>query len=468
MKKITGVILAGGAGTRLWPRSRAHWPKFLIKFGKYSLLGECFKRLESFIPAKNILVVTNTEHKYSVGEDISSINPVWPSNNIIAEPASKNTLPAAVIAAAKSLVAFGDEPMIICPSDHLIGDNAAFAATVRTAAAAARKGFIVLFGIKPARPETGYGYIKPGRRLPGVSRVRMVSKFVEKPPLDAARRIFKKGYLWNAGIFVVKPSVLLEEIRTHNPSFYSLAAPLLDGSGTTDSAIKKVYGRIPSVSIDYGVVEKSDRTAIMPLGVAWDDLGDWTSARRVYGADKLGNVFRGRVESVDTSNTVVMGSKRLVGVVGIKDAVIVDTPDALLVASASASQNVRDLVAKISGREEALRHSVVSRPWGEYEVLEDAPGYKVKIIRVLPGKKLSLQKHTRRSEHWLVVDGIARVTNGGSAKIVREGQMTHIPVRAVHRLENVSKKILEVIEISRGRYISEDDIIRIKDDFDRK
>ncbi len=468
MKGITGVILAGGAGTRLWPRSRAYWPKFLIKFGKYSLLGECFKRLESFIPAENILVVTNTEHKYSVGEDISSISRRWPSANIVAEPASKNTLPASVVAAAKTLAALGDEPMVICPSDHLIGDNKTFASSVRTAAAAARKGFIVLFGIKPARPETGYGYIKPGRAIQGSAGVRMVSRFVEKPPLETARRIFKKGYLWNAGIFVVKPSVLLNEIKAHNPSFYSTAAPLLDGSDPTEAAIKKVYGRIPSVSIDYGVVEKSAKTAIMPLGVAWDDLGDWNSVRRVYGADKRGNVFRGSVESVDTSDTVVMGSRRLIGVVGIKDAVIVDTPDALLVASSASSQNVRDLVAKISGREEALRHRVVSRPWGEYEVLEDAPGYKVKIIRVFPGKKLSLQKHTRRSEHWLVVDGAARVTNGRTAKIFREGQMTHIPVRAVHRLENVSAKILEVIEISRGRYISEDDIIRIEDDFDRK
>ncbi|MDI6757748.1 MAG: sugar phosphate nucleotidyltransferase, partial [Endomicrobiia bacterium] len=318
MTGISGVILAGGAGARLWPRSRAYWPKFLIKFGKRSLLGECFLRLESFIPSDKIFVVTNAEHKFAVKEDIVSLSARWPQRNIISEPSSRNTLAAASVAAMRVLASSGDEPMVICPSDHLIKNNPAFASSVRAAAtAAARKGSIVLFGIKPTRPDTGYGYVKTGRELWAGSRVRAASRFVEKPPPSEAAKIFKRGYLWNAGIFVVKPSILLGEIKKHNPSFYARIAPLVaeaaSGVFVSDEALIKIYRTLPSVSIDYSVVEKSDRVAIMPLEIPWDDMGDWNSMRRVYKPDSNGNVFRGDVEAVGTAGTIVIGSKRLVG-----------------------------------------------------------------------------------------------------------------------------------------------------------
>ncbi len=455
-----GVILAGGAGTRLWPRSRAYWPKFLLKFGEYSLLQECFLRLSSFMPSEKILVVANVEHKFLIKENIADLGINYPESNIIVEPLARNTAPAIALASRYIIENCGDEPALFCPSDHLIKDNKKFASVVRTTESAANKNKIVIFGIKPSRPETGYGYIKFGQKI--VDGIYTVGKFTEKPSLEKARLYVKnRNFYWNAGLFLFKPSVILEEIKKFIPEVYS-------GISRRDFLSKKNYEKIENISIDFGVIEKTKNIVAAKLDIKWDDLGDWNSMGRVYKTDSNGNIFEGKVVDIDSHNITVLGSKRLIATLGLKDIVIVDTEDALLISSKDASQRVKEVVEKISEQEESLYHKSVSRPWGDYTVLEKGRGYKVKIIHVLPGKKLSLQKHKRRSEHWLVVDGSAKIVKNDRSFILKKGRLVEIPAFTTHRLENISKKMLKLLEISRGKYIGEDDIIRIADDFNRK
>lgn len=455
-----GVILAGGAGTRLWPRSRAYWPKFLLKFGEHSLLQECFLRLSSFISPEKIFVVANVEHKFLIKENITDLGIKYPEANIIVEPFARNTAPAIALASRYIVENCTDDPVIICPSDHLIKDSRKFAAVVKKSVPAAYKNKIVIFGIKPSRPETGYGYIKFGRKT--ADGTYTVERFTEKPSVEKARSYIKdKNFYWNAGIFLFKPSVILDEMRKYIPRVYS-------GILRYDFLSKENYKKIESISIDIGVMEKTKNIVASKLDVKWDDLGDWNSMERVYAPDSNGNIFEGKVVAVDSRNTTVLGSKRMIAALGLKNLVIVDTEDALLVCDKNESQRVKEVVGKISAQEEALYHKNVSRPWGEYMVLEKGKDYKVKVIHVLPRKKLSLQKHKRRSEHWLVVDGTALVTKGSEKIVIKKGQMIEIPVFTTHRLENLSNKTLRLIEISRGKYIGEDDIIRIEDDFNRR
>jgi len=507
---MIGVILAGGAGTRLWPVSRAYWPKFLLTFPSKekknkithpvspsehapTLIQQTFLRLASMTPPQRIFAVVNEEHKFFVKENITGIVSSYPAlENIISEPVSRNTLPAIFSAAAKTWVEYGDEPMVICPSDHIITDLAKFRRAVKTALAASSvNGRIVVFGIKPDRPETGYGYICPGDRIflndknsfkNIISAVYSVRAFAEKPSLEKARSFIKSGrWLWNAGIFVMKPSVLFGEIKKYQPDFYRIIEPIIakkqKSSCDLPSVLRRIYPELPSVSIDYGIIEKSSRVAVVKLDSRWDDVGDWGAIERIYPRDSRGNVFIGDVASFETSGSFVIARSiseggRLVGTVGLKDVIIVDTADALLVAGKDSAQKVRELVKSLPQRsdfykETTLRHKIVPRPWGEYDVIASGDGYKVKIIKVLPHKKLSLQKHLLRSERWTALKGTALVVKDGKRITLREGETVEIPRRAVHRLENNTKKEIHILEISRGKYIGEDDILRVEDDFGR-
>ncbi len=463
---MIGVILAGGSGTRLWPQSRGCWPKFLLKFSKHSLLQESILRLASFIPPEKILIITNAEHRFLVQEDAADLKIKLPNENIICEPSPKNTAPAIAVVSRYAFEKLGDEPMIICPSDHLIKDTAKFSKIVNSALPSAQKGYIVVFGISPTRPETGYGYIKFSDKVS--QDIYGIEKFVEKPDFRAARDYLRrKNYFWNAGIFLFKPSVMLGELKRYLPELYTA----VNSWSCAPAGLKSVFKKIEPESIDYGVLEKTKKIAACKLDVAWDDLGDWNSMSRVYASDNAGNIINGRVVDIGSANTTVIAGPRLIATVGLKNTIVVDTEDALLVCDKTRSQEVKTVVGKISKTgqtEELLYHKKVSRPWGDYTVLEKGKGYKVKIIHVLPGKKLSLQKHKRRSEHWLVVDGTAKIVKDKKFLILKKGQMVEIPSFTTHRLENISKKLLKIIEISRGKYIGEDDIIRIQDDFNRK
>ena len=458
-----GLILAGGAGTRLWPKSRAYWPKFLLKFGRHSLLQQCYLRLSSFIPKDKIFIVANVEHKFLIKENISDLGVAYPDKNILVEPCSRNTAPAIAFASKYILDNYGDGTIIACPSDHLIKDNKMFSEVVRRSEPFAARGEIVIFGIAPTRPETGYGYIKFGAPLSG--GVYKVEKFVEKPSRRIAALYLKsRDYHWNAGIFLFKASSIISEVKMQMPGFHAILSRLEYGH---PGAFRKRYGMMPNVSIDYAVIEKTKKIVAARLDIVWDDLGDWNSLTRVYKSDPDGNVFEGKTVDVGSRNVTVVGDKRIIATVGLENLIIIDTEDALLVVNKSEVQNVRDVVAGMKGKEETLYHKTVLRPWGEYSVLEKGRDYKVKIIHVLPGKKLSLQKHMRRSERWIVVNGVARVVKNKKRIIARKGRLVELPIRTLHRMENAGREILSVIEISRGRYIGEDDIIRIDDDFNR-
>jgi len=499
---MIGVILAGGAGTRLWPVSRAYWPKFLLTFPSsekgrkkisptypllspsdktLTLIQETFLRLTHLTQPSKIIAVVNEEHKFFVKENLTAVNEKFPAQtNIIAEPVSRNTLAAISVAALKSWHDFGDEPMLVCPSDHVIKDITNFRQSVETALSVCNKeNKIVIFGIKPTRPETGYGYICPGEVIQSVKNVYAVKAFYEKPSHEKAKSFFlSKKWLWNAGIFLIKPSVLFEEIERYQPDFYKLLKPFIKNQTDFNySELIRIYPEFQSVSIDYAVIEKSKKVVVVPLDVVWDDVGDWGALNRLYNTDKNGNILMGDVVPYDTFNTSVVARPvseggRLIGVAGLKNTIIVDTPDALLITTMNSAQNVRELVRTLplkssSYKEATLRHKIVPRPWGEYDVIASYPGYKVKIIKVLPHKKLSLQKHLLRSEKWTVLKGEVNVIKGSAHVVLKENESIEIPRGVVHRLENKKNTEAHILEISRGRHITEDDIIRIEDDFER-
>lgn len=464
---IIPVILAGGAGTRLWPMSREAYPKQFLTFGTTSsLLQKTWLRVAGIADVAPI-IVANEEHRFIVSEQMREIG-VSPSA-LILEPVGRNTAPALAVAALKATERGVDPLLLILPSDHGVLDSKAFLNAVTKAQAAAEAGRLVTFGIKPSRAEIGYGYIK----YAGGNDVQQVQQFVEKPDLRKAQAYFNDGsYLWNSGIFLFKASTFLDEMQLLQPDILSVCTKALANSKTDLDFIRldrSTFEQCPSLSIDYAVMEKTENASVLCVDVGWNDLGSWDTLGEMLSSDGDGNTTSGNVTIQDCTNTLVFGDSRLLVTVGLSDLLVVDTPDALLVANKSRSQQIKQVVEnlKSSRKPEALESTKVYRPWGTYELISKGEKFVVKKISVKPGASLSMQKHLHRSEHWIVVAGEAQVTVDGSRRNLQANESTYIPVGVKHRLANNTNDPLELIEIQSGDYLSEDDIVRFDDNYGR-
>lgn len=474
MENIFAVILAGGAGVRFWPYSREYWPKQMLDIvGEDSLLRQTIRRLENFIPPENIYIVTTAKlaqdiqhHLIRLGRDARKIT-------LIQEPMGKNTAAAIGLAAIHIKKIHGDGVMLTMPSDHLIRNIDSFQEAMKTAVKGAEKGFMITFGIKPNKPETGYGYIevKGGYGDFGPPFMKL-ERFVEKPDLEAAKTYVEKGnYFWNSGIFLWKISKILEEIERHMPQL-STGLKVIEeslGSTTEKETVETVYSGFQSQSVDYGILEKSQDVLTILGSFDWTDLGSWGSLYDVLEANPKGNIVKGDVIEVDNENSLLLGSHRILAAIGLKEMVVVDTPDATLVCPKGRVQEVRKVVDELKKnvREEHLIHRTVERPWGSYTVLEKGDRYQIKRVVVNSKEKLSLQVHRHRSEHWVVISGTAKVTKDSEVFYVHPGESTYIPVSTKHRLENPGQILLQIIEVQNGDYVGEDDIERFDDDYGR-
>lgn len=468
-QNIRATILAGGSGSRLWPLSRQHFPKqFLSLDGDISLLQATIDRLYPLIDAKNILIVT--QEALAKGEAYHALQPY---QNLF-ESIGRNTAPAIALAAA-FLMADGSDPiMVVLPADHVIKDEVRFREHLGAAIEAAGSGKLVTFGIQPTRPDTGFGYIKIKGSLIHAYGVYGVERFTEKPDRATAERFIKEGnYFWNSGMFVWRASVILAEIRQHLPAVHQVIQAIVAESrtvGTFQQAVDKHFAAMPSISIDYGVLEKSSRVSLIPCDIGWSDVGSWQAVHEISNKDENGNALQGNVIALGCKNSLVRAEKRLVATIGLEDICVVETADAVLVSKSDQTQRVREVVDILqkNGATEHVYHAKVNRPWGSYTVLEEDPdGFKIKRIEVAPGARLSLQSHSRRSEHWVVVSGTATVTNGDEVIAVQKNQSTYIPIGAKHRLENLGAEPLHIVEIQVGEYLEEDDIQRYEDNYGR-
>ena len=470
------VIMAGGSGTRFWPLSRHLFPKQLLRIiGEETLIQQTMRRVLSTASADRVLISTNPAQADSIRVQLSE----WKDalrDNFVLEPEGRNTAPAIGLVALELVRRNPDAIMLVVPADHVVKGQRAFNGAVALAADLAAQGYLVTFGIKPIRPETGYGYIRPNRKVGLGKKGRLsghpVKQFVEKPNVKKAQEYLKSGeYYWNSGMFLWRAATILDEIRRHQPE---LARGLdrisqLIKTGSKQAAIDDEYRKLTPISIDTGVMERSSKAAVVPVAFHWSDVGSWGSLDEVALKNKAGNVVDGRVVDIGSTRSIIYGDRRLVATIGLTDMVVVDTPDATLVCPKSRAQDVKKVVEilKQQGAPEHLEHLTVHRPWGSYTVLEEGPGYKVKRVTVKPGGRLSLQMHHQRSEHWVVITGMARVTRGDEVFDLKVGQSTGIPVETRHRLENPGQETLHIIEVQDGPYLGEDDIVRFKDDYGR-
>lgn len=466
-RKVFAVILAGGRGSRLWPLSRQHLPKQFLKLdGDSSLLQTTIDRLSPVIAGEDVLIVTQESH--AKGEAYHALLPY----QSLYEPIGRNTAPAIALAAAY-LSAGGDDPvMVVLPADHIIQEVERFRELLETAIRTAESGKLVTFGIQPTRPDTGFGYIKA--RPSDETKVCDVDHFTEKPDHETAERFLKEGgYYWNSGMFVWRASTVLEEIKTYLPAVYENIQVILTESrhvGSFQQAVEKHFGSMPSISIDYGVLEKSDKVSLIPCDIGWSDVGSWHAVHEISPHDENGNALQGNVIALGCRNNLIRAEKRLVAAIGVEDLCIVETADAVLVSKNEQTQRVREVVDALHdrGATEHIYHAKVNRPWGNYTVLEEDPeGFKLKRIEVAPGARLSLQSHAHRSEHWVVVAGTATVTTGEEVITVEKNQSTYIPIGTKHRLENRGSEPLHIVEIQVGDYLGEDDIQRYEDNYGR-
>jgi mannose-1-phosphate guanylyltransferase/mannose-6-phosphate isomerase len=459
------VILAGGGGTRLWPLSRKNFPKQFLKIsGDSSLLRQTVERFQGVVPSSDIVVITNNAYKYYVAQDIAA------ESHVILEPEGRNTAPAVALGIKYCLQELGcteDEVVLLCPSDHVIRPAAAFADYVRRAEEIASKGHIVTFGVRPDKPETGYGYIKTGAKssedTTDGSACFKVERFVEKPDLETAKGYLREGtYFWNSGMFAFSIGTMLREMERYAPAIKGMRS-------ATFKEMVAGFAEMPAISIDYAVMEKSDNVVVLPLELYWNDIGSWDALYDVLEKDEQGNVKKGDVLTLDTKRTLILGNKRHIATIGLEDCLVVETDDAILVAKRGEAQKVKDIVnsLKTEGRIEAEEHVTTYRPWGSYTILENALRYKIKRIVVNPKEKLSLQMHYHRSEHWVVVKGTARVKVGDSEMNIHENESVYVPKSTLHRLENPGMVPLEIIEVQNGEYVGEDDIVRVEDEYGR-
>ncbi len=475
-RKIGGlihpVILSGGSGTRLWPMSRTFYPKQLLPLvGDKTLLQQAALRVAGAPGFAQPLVIANEEHRFIIAEQLREIDIA--AQGLLLEPVGRNTAPAACIAALLLAEAEPGALMLLMPSDHTIEDRAAFLAAIEHAAIAARTGRLVTFGIRPERAETGYGYIERGDALAGAEGAFAVARFVEKPDAATAERYAASGdFFWNSGIFLFPAALYLSELERLRPDMLAVCRTALAAARRDDDFIrldKAAFTDCPADSIDYAVMEHTEHAAVVPVTMGWSDLGSWDALWDMAEKDTSGNALSGNVIAEDAKNCYLRSESGLVAALGVEDLIVVATDDAVMLAPRSRAQDVRRLVARLvkEKRGEADALPRVHRPWGSYETLHAGHRVQVKHILVKPGRKLSLQMHHHRAEHWVVVQGTARIRRGDEEIMLTEDQSTYIPLGTAHRLENPGKIPLHLIEVQSGAYLGEDDIVRFDDDYGR-
>ena len=467
------VILSGGSGTRLWPLSRSQHPKQLLPLtgGEETLLQATALRVGRLPDTAPPLVIANEAHRFVVAEQLREIG-VTPSR-LLLEPFGRNTAPAAALAALQVSAEDPEAILALLPADHLIRDEAAFAAAIERALAAAAEGWLVAFGITPDRPETGYGYIKLGRALDGIDGVSAIERFVEKPDRATAESYLASGdYLWNSGMFVARADLLLEELERLQPALLAACGDALANAKADLDFLRleeAAFERIAGVSFDYAVMEKTERAAVVPCDLAWNDLGAWPALWEAGEKDADGNVVQGAAIALDSHGNYLRSEQGVIATLGVENMIVISMKDAVLVIPRDRADEAGKLTA--AAKAEALPQAddplVVHRPWGTYEDIDAADGFRVKRIVVKPGGRLSLQRHHHRSEHWVVVRGRATVTRGEETVILEANQSTFIPVGETHRLENTEETPLHLIEVQCGDYVGEDDIERLDDVYKR-
>jgi mannose-1-phosphate guanylyltransferase / mannose-6-phosphate isomerase len=471
--QIHPVILSGGSGTRLWPMSRTLYPKQILPLvGDHSLLQQAVLRVDGLPDFAAPLVVANEEHRFIIAEQLREIG--LARHALLLEPIGRNTAPAACVAALSLIATEPEALMLLMPSDHVIEDRGAFLTAVEHAATAARSGRLATFGIHPERPETGFGYIERGAALPGADGAFTLARFVATPDTATAEAYVASGnFFWNSGIFLFPAALYVSELERLRPDMLAACRQALEAARRDDDFIrldKAAFAACPSDSIDYAVMEHTERAAVVPVSMGWSDLGSWDALWELADKDTAGNALVGNVIAEDATNCYLRSESGLVAALGVEDLIVVATDDAVMLAPRDRAQDVRRLVSRltIEKRAEADNLPRVHRPWGSYETLHAGHRVQVKHILVKPGGKLSLQMHHHRAEHWVVVQGTAKIRRGDEEITLTEDQSTYIPLGTAHRLENPGKIPLHVIEVQSGAYLGEDDIVRFEDSYGRE
>ena len=470
--KVVPVILSGGSGTRLWPLSRQQYPKqFLNLTGNHSMFQETLLRLNGVKDLSDPIIICNTNHRFLVAEQLNQID--FKNSSILLEPIGRNTAPAITAAAMQLISNFDakDSIMLVLSADHVINDIGEFQKKINLAKNHAKNGGLVTFGIVPNSPNTGFGYINYINELS--SEIFEVNKFVEKPDKKTAESYLKDGcYLWNSGMFMFQPELLVKELSIHCIEIVNAVRESLENANHDLDFIRleaEAFKSSPDISIDYALLEKSNNVVVVKLDAGWSDVGSWSSLYEISKKDKDGNVLKGDVFTEETYDSYIDSRNHIVATIGVSNLVIVDTPDATMIASKDKAHEVQKIVKKLKklDREEHLNNRKVFRPWGWYDSIESGVNFQVKRLHVNPGAKLSLQMHHKRAEHWVVVDGEANVTNGDKIFTLTKGESTHIPLGVTHSLENKTSQTLEIIEVQSGSYLGEDDIVRFEDVYGR-
>jgi mannose-1-phosphate guanylyltransferase/mannose-6-phosphate isomerase len=466
------VILSGGSGTRLWPLSRKLYPKqFHRLYGDHSLIQQTCLRAQRATGEGAFIVVANHEHRFLVREQLVECG--IEHADVILEPCPRNTAPAVTLAALRAQAADPEAVIAVMPSDHMITDDDAFSLAINSARHWAEQGYLVTFGVTPTGPEPGYGYIERGADLEGDGSVYSVSRFVEKPGTGRAAKMLMSGnFYWNSGIFVFKAAVYLTELMSLCPDVYAACQSAMKTADRNHGFLviqQESFAAAPSESVDYGIMERTEKAVVLPYSSGWSDIGSWTGLADTAIPGDNDNVAVGDVQLEDTQNSYVYAGSRLVTVIGVKDMVIVETGDAVLVTSRGRDQDVKMMVDRLAGeqRPEVEQHRRVHRPWGSFESLDCGDQFQVKRLIIKPGASISLQLHNHRSEHWVVVKGKATVTRGDDNFVLAANESTYIPANTVHKLQNTSETEVEIIEVQTGDYLGEDDIVRFGDQYGR-
>ncbi len=439
------IILAGGSGTRLFPLSRELFPKQFIKFNGESLFQKAVKRAMLFSKPEDIYIITNEKHKLMVMDQLSEIDV---NAEILTEPVARNTLPA-IYYGIKKISESGRAKVAVLPSDHLIEVNENYIKAFRIAERLADK-YLVTFGIKPNRPHTGYGYIKPGKEVDGGYEVEA---FVEKPDYETAKRYVEEGYLWNSGMFLFDSEIFIEECKKYAPEVVE----------AFENDIDSAYSIVPEISVDKGIMEKTDKAAVVPLNTYWNDLGSFDALYEIMDKDGNGNAVKGEFVGIDSENNLII-SERLITAIGLRNSIVVDTRDALLIASRNEAQKVREIVHKLRERKDRRVEypTTIFKPWGFYTEIEAGKFYKVRKLTIFPKRKLNAEMHYHRSEHWIVAKGIAKVKIGEKEFLLKNGESTYVPAGIKHELENPGLLPLEIIEVQIGEYLGDDDVVELE------